>query len=253
MLKLGFVPYANAYPFRNLLATNPLPYIEEIANPVHLNRLLLERKLDVALCSSALLIENDLDYLPHFCIGSEGNIGSVILYHKQEIPLEETTFFLDPHSLSSNTLFFVLARQYWDFEPKTVNSLEQATGYIKIGDYPLRGALDDSYTTIDLGSTWKTMTGMPFVYALFQYQPEVKEKDPEALIDLARAIHFSYETFINRFEDHIPLFARLSKISSSTLRHYFKLCQHRLTPKHREGLELFIKLARESHVLANAT
>jgi chorismate dehydratase len=253
MLRLGFVPYANAYPFRNLLSTTPPPYIEEIAPPVQLNTFLLEKKVDVALCSSALLIENELEYLPHFCIGSEGNIGSVILYHKEEMPLEEINFYLDPHSLTSNTLLFVIARHFWGFNPKTVSSIEESDGFLKIGDFPLRGPLSESYQALDLGATWHSLTGLPFVYALFLYPPELKESDPESLIDLSRELHFSYETFLNRFEEHLPLFAKLSKISSSTLRHYFKLCQHRLTPKHCEGLRHFIHLARESHVLANAT
>lgn len=248
MVRLGFVPYCNAFPFRGLLSHSKAPFEESIAVPSELNRQLLNDEIDIALSSSALCIDHALEFLPNFCIASTGSIESVMLYQPQELPLEKTRFYLDPHSLTSNTLFLVLAKHYWNFEPILVDSIEEANGFLKIGDYALKTQLDVPCFIHDLGECWNEMTGLPFVYALFLYKKSFKE-----LHSIKRYLHFSYEAFLNDFEHHLHLFSHISNIPLSVVRQYFNTCQYRLTSKHLEGLALFKKLAKESYVLQVTT
>lgn len=249
MLKLGLAPYINAYPFRSLFNLNALPYELTIAPPRALNQSLLEGELDLALCSSALLVENRLDYLPSLGVCSKGPIGSVFLIKEKNLPLDKMRVKSDPESLTANTLFQVLASHFWEipafFEETTYNS------YIKIGKLP--SSSEEDWDCIDLGEIWTQFTKLPFVFALFLFHPQSFNEKQSAFELCQRSLNFSLESFYQSFEKHLALYSKLSNHSSQLLKQYYHLCHYRLSQKHLKGLHLFLELAKSCHVCSHTT
>ena len=99
-MRVGLVPFLNVAPFRDI------PFEITYAVPTVLNRLMREKKLDVAFCSSIELCHGAYERLPGLGLAARGAIRSVNLYLKDE--LAEARIRLDPRSETSNALLRLL-------------------------------------------------------------------------------------------------------------------------------------------------
>jgi chorismate dehydratase len=90
---------------------------------------------------------------------------------------------LDTNSRTSATLIRILLRERWGLTPEYVHErpdpermLAEADAALIIGDPALR--VDrERYLITDLAAEWKTLTGLPFVFAVWAVRPEVEIPD----------------------------------------------------------------------------
>jgi chorismate dehydratase len=167
----------------NYLNTKPLLYglerapvsesIELIADyPSKLARMLAEGEIDLGLIPIAAIPElPSWHVVGNHCIGTEGEIASVCLF--SEVPMNEIKkVYLDYQSRSSVALLQWLMREYWGINPEIVHALDESfrgeikntTAGLVIGDRALEQRRISTFI-YDLGSEWRAITGLPFVFA----------------------------------------------------------------------------------------
>lgn len=132
---------------------------------------ILENKVDIGLVPVAVLAQlDDARIISDYCIGADGPVKSVCVY--AERPIEELDqIFLDHHSLTSVQLLKILLREYWKVTPALpaategyIDHIAGSTGGLVIGDRAIR--LNSKFPYVyDLAEAWKSMTGLPFVFA----------------------------------------------------------------------------------------
>lgn len=156
------------------------------------NELNIELLLDVpSMCSQRLINEEvDLALVPvgslplipnyhlvgDYCIGAENHVKTVLLL--SQVPLHEiTNVWLDNESQTSVNLVKILAKEYWkmnwSFLPivQNTNNLESA---VLIGDKAIRAASSYKYS-YDLASAWNSLTGLPFVFAVWASKVKIED------------------------------------------------------------------------------
>ncbi len=186
------------------LNTVPLIYGIERAQALHAALLLSppagcadafdSHKADIALVPVGALSQiTDYSIITSFCIGASRAVRTVVLITDE--PLENIRrIFLDPHSRTSALLVQVLCRHHWGisprFEPLTdyemVDSPAPGDAYMLIGDkvfdYEARFAF-----VHDLAGEWISMTGLPFVFAVWVARQKVP---PSVVADLEAALEY---------------------------------------------------------------
>jgi len=240
-IKLTAVNYLNTKPFLYGIFQSGLDKQIDIAKdiPAVCAQKLIDREVDIALIPVAALRELKSHYIiSDFCIGSDGPVQTVCLF--SNIPIwEVSTIYLDSHSRTSAELTKVLVKELWkniDVEYKPVSQaddivLEESAAVLAIGDKTI--GLHKKYRhTYDLGESWKTLTGLPFVFAVW-----VSNKKMDI-------------TFIDQFNKALAL--GLSNIDELTfilpesenefdLKMYFdKYISYELNEKKKEALRLFL-------------
>ena len=174
--RLALVAYLNTFPYSEGLRLSGLDEQLDIqhATPAECARLFKEGKVDISLCPVGAL-----DELPahevggKYCIGAEGEVGTVVLL--SNVPLDQITRVrMDSHSRTSNLLLQVLAKHHWKkqwsffFDDKT----DLPETCLMIGDKVFEHKKDFQYS-FDLAASWKEMTGLPMVFAVWIRHPEV--------------------------------------------------------------------------------
>lgn len=130
-----------------------------------------EGEADIALVPSGALPHlKNYSFVPDFCIGSNGNVKTVLLL--SQIPLNEIRrIYLDQHSLTSVSLVKILARNYWKINPEWIspdnnsqNNMTQMESLVAIGDKTFQ--MEKNFKNVyDLSDEWYKFTGLPFVFA----------------------------------------------------------------------------------------
>lgn len=159
------MPYLNAAPLTAGLGSGTV-YLP----PSHLARELHAGRLDAALVSiTEVLREPGYEVLDGWGIGSEGDVFSVILAHRE--PLDQVrVIHVDPASCTSvNLLRVLLAERGIVPELRPLHSYVAApalTNVLLIGNAAIdfRRAGHD-HAIWDLGGAWYALTGLPFVFA----------------------------------------------------------------------------------------
>lgn len=167
----------------NYLNTKPLVYglerepissqIELIGDyPSHLAKMLLNNEIDIGLVPVAVLPKlKEYHIVSDYCIGTEGEIASVALF--SEVPMYEIEkVLLDYQSQTSVALLKFLMKEYWGISPEIVeatneeyrNQIIGTTAGLVIGDRAFEQRKISTFI-YDLGSEWRKITGMPFVFA----------------------------------------------------------------------------------------
>ncbi len=139
-------------------------------------------EVQLALVPVALLPElNYYDIVSKYCIGADGIVDSVKLYHN--VPLDQICrVLLDYQSRTSVNLARVLFRFAWkrdvefiDATPGFEEKVFANTAAVVIGDRTF--ALNGRYTyETDLAEAWKKFTGLPFVFAVWVSTEVLPEK-----------------------------------------------------------------------------
>jgi len=151
--------------------------------PSMVARLLAQGNLDIGLIPSIEVqrIPN-LRVLPDMCVAAQHEVRSVLLVSR--VPVEEIRrVALDTNSRTSATLVRILLKERWGLNPEYLHErpdpermLAEADAALIIGDPALR--VDrDRYQIIDLAAEWNTLTGLPFVFAVWAVRPEVEIPD----------------------------------------------------------------------------
>lgn len=173
-IKVGIVNYRNTRPLLYGLERSPIrEKIELIGDyPAHLVPMLISGEIDLGLIPVAAIKRLPEYHINgNFCIGAEGEIASVALF--SEVPMEQIeTVLLDYQSMSSVALLKWLMKDFWGISPRIVQTTDEhyreeikgTTAGLVIGDRALEQRKISSYI-YDLGSEWKAITGLPFVFA----------------------------------------------------------------------------------------
>lgn len=169
----GSVPYVNARPlvsyFEHLGDVSPVKLLYTV--PSQLPALLDSGTCHVAMASSfEALRTTGRKIADAGCVGTVGEVQSVRLFSK--VPFEAIrTLALDASSLTSVHLGRILLAERYGAEPDTVDMqpdlqamLDSNDACLIIGD---KGMLADGtgLHVMDLGTEWRDLTGLPFVWA----------------------------------------------------------------------------------------
>ena len=240
-IRVGIVNYLNTKPLLYGLGRPPISdqIILKGDYPARLVQQLLNDEIDLGLIPVAALPQiPDYHIVGNYCIGAEAEIASVALF--SDVPMEEIeTVYLDYQSRTSVALLKYLMKDYWGIHPQIIQAIGEdyrekikgkAAGLV-IGDRALEQRKISNYI-YDLGSEWRAITGLPFVFAAWISRKELPASFIEAF-DKANAMGLEHIDKIVA-ENPFPLF---------DLARYYKLhLSYKLDDKKKEGLAHFLRL-----------
>ncbi|MBM3235779.1 menaquinone biosynthesis protein [Candidatus Poribacteria bacterium] len=177
-IKIGAVPYLNAKPLIYTLPKDDPNFQLSTAVPSLLAAQLQAGQLDVALIPSIEYLrkekfqDENYQIIPDIAISSHGPVRSVKLF--SQVPIEKVRrVALDTSSRTSRALLKILLAEkyglnpeYTSYEHRSPIRNTDADAVLLIGDAAMQQS-DEGWYTLDLGEEWHSMTGMPFVYALW--------------------------------------------------------------------------------------
>jgi chorismate dehydratase len=207
MIKISCVSYLNSKPFIFGLQHSKLA--EEIDLqldvPSECARKLEEDQADIGLVPVAALQEmNEYHIISDYCIGADGEVGSVLL--ASDVPLHQIqNILLDYQSRTSVILAQVLAEKFWKITPQfheTQQNYESVIGGttagIIIGDRTF--ALKSKFKYIyDLAHEWKLFTNLPFVFACWVANKDIDRGFVKRFNEALRYGLMNSETIIREF------------------------------------------------------
>ncbi len=173
-IRVGIVNYLNTKPLIYGLQKEPVSNMIELigAYPAKLARMLADDEIDVGLIPVAAIPQlASYHIVGNYCIGTEGEIASVCLF--SEVPMQEIKkVYLDYQSRSSVALLKWLMKESWGIDPEIIESVDESflkkikgtTAGLVIGDRALEQRKISTFI-YDLGSEWRSITGLPFVFA----------------------------------------------------------------------------------------
>ncbi len=207
------------------------------AYPSKIAHKLLNDEIDIGLVPVAVIPRlANAHIVSEYCIGTEGEVASVAIF--SEVPIESVTkVLLDYQSRTSVNLARLLLKEYWKqdvvFEEAGEDFrtlIKGTTAGVVIGDRALEQRKISAYN-YDLGSAWKTHTGLPFVFAAWVAN---KPLDPafEDAFNRANGYGISHIAEVVA-EEHYPTYDLLT--------YYTKNISYRLTHTKKQGMELFLQ------------
>ena len=186
-LRVGIVDYLNAWPLAWGFLTGALDESFEAAYlpPAEVASELAAGRIDLGLIPSIeARRQPDLLVVPGLCVAATHEVRSVILVSRG--PMEAVRrVALDRNSRTSAALVRILLKARYGIEPEFEEAspdaeemLRRADAALIIGDPALR--VDrERYRVCDLAAEWRSLTGRPFVFAVWALRPEAGDRLPE--------------------------------------------------------------------------
>ncbi|MGE0128316.1 MAG: menaquinone biosynthetic enzyme MqnA/MqnD family protein [Blastocatellales bacterium] len=197
----------------------------------------------------------DLRIIPEIAVASKNRVRSVLIASRR--PLEEVrTMTLDPSSRTSQVLVKILFLQRYGFlpefterapEPSVVsrNTLDAADAALVIGDPAMKlesSAQRFDLKIYDLAEEWRTMTGLPFVFAVWAVREAACSNAPELAHDFLAAKREG----VDHIERIATQYARELELPRSDLLDYLSQnVNYDLDDENIAGMRLYFELARE--------
>ena len=239
-IKVGVVNYLNTKPLLYGLQRPPVNEKIELvaAYPAKLADMLINNEIDVGLIPVAAIPELSSWFIVgDHCIGTEGEIASVCLF--SEVPMNEIKkVYLDYQSRSSVALLQWLMKEYWGIDPEIIHARDESyrdeikgtTAGLVIGDRALEQRRISTFIH-DLGSEWRAITGLPFVFAAWVSTRQLPD-DFIQLFDEANAMGLQ----------HIDEIVEQTPFEIYDLKKYYTLhLSYHLDEKKRQGMKLFLQ------------
>ena len=243
-IRVGIVNYRNTRPLIYGLERPPVnDRIELIGSyPSKLAEMLANDEIDVGLIPVAAIPQlASWHIIGNYCIGTEGEIASVCLF--SEVPMHEIKkVYLDYQSRSSVALLKWLMKEYWGIHPEVIEATDDSyraeikgtTAGLVIGDRALEQRKISTFI-YDLGSEWKSITGLPFVFAAWVSKQQLPAEFVE-LFDRANGLGLEHIDEIVD-ENHFDLY---------DMKKYYTLhLSYRLDERKREGMKRFLEVIAE--------
>jgi chorismate dehydratase len=246
-IKVGIVSYLNTRPLIYGLKLPPIAdEIELIEDtPSRLAELLVNNEIDMGLVPVAVIPQLKEYFISSdYCIGTETEVASVCLF--SEVPLNEITkVYLDYQSLSSVALLKWLMRESWNIDPEIIQTADDdyrkkirgTTAGLVIGDRAFEQRKVSTFI-YDLASEWRSITGLPFVFAAWISNQPL----PGSFIrkfNEANAIGLS----------HVDEIVSAQNFDLFDLKKYYTLhLSYVLDERKRKGMELFLQVISENFV-----
>jgi chorismate dehydratase len=182
-IRVGAVSYLNTKPliygFEQGKMQDEVDLI--IDYPANIASDLINDRIDIGLVPVAVIpFLKEHHIVSDYCIACDGEVASVCLF--SDVPLAEIkTILLDYQSRTSVALLKILLREQWNISPELISgkaNYEQditgTTAGLVIGDRALAQRSKAKYI-YDLGTAWKEMTGLPFVFAAWVSNKPIDE------------------------------------------------------------------------------
>ncbi len=240
-IRVGVVNYLNTKPLVYGLERPPISdQIELIGDyPSRLAQMLINDEIDLGLIPVAVLPQlPEYHIVGNYCIGTEGEIASVALF--SEVPMYEIKkVYLDYQSRTSVTLLKYLMKEYWGINPEIVEAINEdyrkeikgTTAGLVIGDRAFEQRKISTFI-YDLGSEWRSITGLPFVFAAWVSTKKLPD-DFISLFDEANAIGLQ----------HIDEIVSAASFGLYDLKKYYTLhLSYGLDERKRRALKIFLEL-----------
>jgi chorismate dehydratase len=243
--RLGVVSFLNAKPLIEGLEADPnLTLLHEV--PSRLAGMLDAGAVDVALVPVVDLMSGARRWqiVSDACIGCDGETLTVRVFSRVP-PQSIARLHVDGDSHTSVMLASVVWRELFNSALEIVpftgeETVEECEGVLLIGDKVVNNRLVDYDIETDLGSCWKTLTGLPFVFAVWA-GPEGKDYRR-----LARLLSQARDAGVRSAEmiaaDYGP---GLNWPVTLAKRYLTKRLKFDLGPRQREAMSLFLTLARK--------
>jgi chorismate dehydratase len=244
-IKVGIVSYLNTRPLIYGLKLPPI--VDEIEliedTPSRLAELLINNEIDMGLVPVAVIPQlREYFISSDYCIGTETEVASVCLF--SEVPLNGITkVYLDYQSLSSVALLKWLMREYWNIAPEIIETpdddyrkkIRGTTAGLVIGDRAFEQRKVSTFI-YDLASEWRSITGLPFVFAAWISNRPLPGSFIQKFNE-ANAIGLS----------HIDEIVAAQNFDLYDLKKYYTLhLSYVLDERKRKGMELFLQVISEN-------
>lgn len=243
-IRVGIVNYLNTKPLIYGLERSSIKDKIEIVGdyPARIAEMLHNNQIDVGLIPVATIPDfPEYHIVGNYCIGTHGEIATVALF--SEVPMQEITrVYLDYQSRSSVALLKYLLRESWGVNPEIVHANDESyreqikgtTAGLVIGDRAFEQRKISTFI-YDLGSEWRAITGLPFVFAAWVST----QKLPESFIrefDAANAQGL----------DHIDEIVAQNPFPLYDLKKYYKLhLSYYLDEQKLKGMSHFLQVISE--------
>ena len=237
--RVGIVNYLNTKPLIYGLQKEPVNKMIELigAYPAMLAQMLIDDEIDVGLIPVAAIPRlPSYHIVGNYCIAAEGEIASVCLF--SEVPMQEIKkVYLDYQSLSSVDLLKWLMKESWGIDPEIIQAHDETyrrqikgtTAGLVIGDRALEQRKISTFI-YDLGSEWRSITGLPFVFAAWVSTRPLPDEFIK-IFDEANALGL----------EHIDEIIHDTPFELYDLKKYFTLhLSYRLDARKREGMQRFL-------------
>jgi len=217
------------------------------AVPSRCARLLAQAEVEVALVP---VIEyqrmHNVSLVPDVCVGSKGEVRSVVLVSKLRDLEQVQSVALDESSRTSATLVKIVFREFLRKEPgwKThspnlTEMLENSDAALIIGD-PGMTFPRDGLTVWDMATLWREHTGLGFVFAMWMVRNDASAL--AATIDFAAA----RDEGVSLIEDIVEHHKSLVPLPVEELRSYLTdNIAFSVDESMRAGLQLYFELAHK--------
>src|SRR5688572_23065474 len=240
-IRVGIVSYLNTKPLIYGLEKEPINEMIELigAYPAKLAQMLADDKIDIGLIPVAVIPQLPSYYINgNYCIGTEGEVASVCLF--SEVPMYEIKkVYLDYQSRSSVALLKWLMKESWGINPEIIQAEDETyrqqikgtTAGLVIGDRALEQRKISTFI-YDLGSEWRLITGLPFVFAAWV---STRELPAEFISAFNKANGLGLQ--------HINEIVAEEKFALYDLNKYYTLhLSYFLDERKRKGMELFLQM-----------
>jgi chorismate dehydratase len=230
--RLALVEYLNTFPFSEGMKLAGLDQQIDVqrVSPATCATLFQSGQVDISLCPVGAL--EDMpghEICSDYCIGADGDVDTVMLL--SQVPMHQIEKVrLDPNSKTSNKLVQVLTDRYWKVRWKFYHDTKEEvpTSCVMIGDkvfdqkknYPIR---------YDLAGAWKSMTGLPMVFAVWIARPDVP---PEVIQQLNDA-----------FKMGVDNIATNESLQDWQKKYLLKNISYPFDRRKKEAMELFLQYA----------
>ena len=254
-VRVGRIEFVNCFPLYHhfageLAARGASANIVE-GYPAALNDMLADGAIDVTLSSSIAFARNagEQVLLPQVSISSFGAVDSIQLFART--PLAQIRrVALTEKSATSICLLKVLCRE-WGIEPEFAprrgplsEVLEDFDALLLIGDEALHLLRVEAYPHhFDLGAEWKSVTGLPMVYAVCAARRDFVQARPEAAAAVGAALLASRDACAAAPQATAAAAAQVYDFSQAYLMDYFDKLKFGFTPEYRAGLGEFYRRA----------
>jgi chorismate dehydratase len=246
--RLGRMAYINTLPVDWGLVNGTLGRSVTVYRgaPTTLNRLLAEGRLDVSPVSSVATAEHAEEWLvfDNLCIGSRGEVGSVIL--DSSVPIEElegASIAVTADSATAAQLLRILLARHWKIRAELIKTDSKATARLLIGDPALKTAQSrPSGFIYDLGQCWREYTGRDFVFGLWCVRKAFVEEHPAETRELYRLLQTSRGRGQSESSQVVAEAARVTGLTETQIESYFDKLVFDLDDELWSGLEHFLAL-----------
>jgi len=250
--RLGVVSYLNAKPLIEGLETDGrFELILDV--PSRLATLLDEGSVDAALVPVIDLLCDGRRWriISDACIGCDGETLTVRVFSR--VPAAEIrTLHVDGHSHTSVALARILWHELYGQSLNIVPLEDVSEGYdrdavLLIGDKVVTHAPTHLEIETDLGSAWKTLTSLPFVFAAWA-APRDSDLDLSELTDrLAQARNAGVAAAEMIAADYGP---GLGWPVNLARRYLTQRLKFHLGPRERQGMARFLELAKRHGIVS---